>query len=76
MIASFIKNLATGIDGETYDPARVLWIVVCIGFVALAAFSVLHGNPFNPQDYGVGGGAILGGGGAGVGLKAKTEPQA
>lgn len=71
----FLKHMCTGIDGETYDPARVLWIAVSCAFVILAAYSVLHGNPFNAQDYGVGGGAILGGGGAGVGFKAKTEPQ-
>ena len=69
------QHLFTGKDGETYDLGRILWAVAAVGFVVFAAIAVLHGKDFNPQDYGIGAGSLLGGGGAGIGLKSKTEPD-
>lgn len=71
---SFIKHCLTGVDGRTWDLGRVLWALTGVAFVVFAAWSLLHGGVFDPQNFGVGAGTILGGGGAGVGLKAKTEP--
>ncbi len=70
----FIKHGLTGIDGESWDLGRVLWALIGVAFVVFAAWSLLHGGAFDPQNFGVGAGSILGGGGAGVGFKARTEP--
>ena len=71
-----IKHILTGIDGETYDPARVIWVAISFTFIVGALYGIFHGKDFNMQDFGIGSGALLGGGGAGVAVKSKTEPGA
>lgn len=73
-MSSLLKDLLTGIDGESYDIGRVLWFCCGIAFILFTGYDVYHGGHFDPNNFGIGSGAILGGGGAGVGLKAKTEP--
>ncbi len=49
-----------------WDTAKLMWVSLAVGFLVLAAVSVIvHRNPFVAQDYGIGAGALLGGGGVG-----------
>ena len=49
-----------------WDPAKIIWLSSAVGFLGLAGVSVIwHRNPFVAQDYGIGAGALLGGGGLG-----------
>ncbi len=75
LISTFFKHCLTGIDGETYDPARVIFFLGALAFIAYSGYTVWKLGTFDPQSYGLGFGGILGGGGAGIGLKAKTEPE-
>jgi hypothetical protein len=70
------KDCLTGKDGESYDIGRVLWIVGVFTFIGLSFYAVMRSGTFDPLNWGAGYGALLGGGGAGVALKAKTEPDA
>lgn len=72
---SFFKDILTGIDGESFDVGRVLWIMGVVAFVVLSFYAMYRGGAFDPLNWGTGYGAILGGGGAGIGFKAKTEPK-
>lgn len=70
-----IDNSITGIDGETYDPARICLSLGINVFMLLEFYNVVMlGNTFNAQDFGIGFGAILAAGGAAIGIKANTEP--
>lgn len=72
----FFRDLFTGIDGKTYDPARVYGGIAVVGFMLLSIIATIyHKQPFNAQDYGLGFGLLLTGFGIGVMAKAKTEPQ-
>ncbi len=71
---SFLKDILTARDGESYDVGRVLWAIGAVAFIALTAYAVYRGGAFDPLNWGTGYGAILGGGGAGIRLKAQTEP--
>ena len=71
----FLKDIITGLDGESADIGRLLWIVGALVFFALSIYAVYRTGTFNPTDFGTGFGLILAGGGAGIGLKAGTEPK-
>ncbi|MDE2098372.1 MAG: hypothetical protein KGL39_14050 [Patescibacteria group bacterium] len=49
-----------------WDTAKLMWVSSAVGFLVLAGVSVIvHKNPFVAQDYGIGAGALLSGGGLG-----------
>ncbi len=77
-----LRDMFTGIDGETFDPARVIGYgsaVAGVGtFLFNSAWAVVHSNTFDAQAYGIGFGAVCAGImaiGIGVGAKANTEPK-
>lgn len=75
-VLKVIDHTLTGIDGETYDPARICLALGINVFLFLEIYNTVYlHQPFNAQDFGIGFGAILAAGGAAIGLKAKTEPQ-
>lgn len=73
-ISKIIKDIFTGKDNKTYDIGRVLWFKASCSFVILTAFSIYKGGILDPIAWGTGMAAILGAGGAALGLKASTEP--
>lgn len=75
IIKKVVHDCLTGIDGVSYDPARIYGAMAVNVFFALALVDVLgNGQPFNAQSYGVGFGVLLAGFGLGVQLKKSTEP--
>lgn len=70
-----LKQLFTGVDNQTLDLGRVLWAAGAITFMGTAVYAVWKGQPFAPQDYGIGLGAVLAAGGAALKLKKDTEPK-
>lgn len=76
LVLKLLSDWLTGVDGKTYDPARASLLSAVAVFLFLAVWTVVYlKQPWNAQDFGIGLGAILTGGGAGVALKAKTEPK-
>jgi len=80
---TILKHMLTGIDGETFDPARVIGYGAATAGVGVFLFNsvwmTLHAHAFDPQAYGLGFAGVCTGimaVGVGVGVKAKTEPQA
>lgn len=55
-----------------WDLSRIMWAAVIIGFMANAAVAVFASHQFSAQDFGLGGAALLGGGGLGTMLHGKT----
>lgn len=75
-LRTFFVHLFTGVDNHTFDIARVLWAISCLVFLTLAVVHVvINKQPFSATDFGGGAAGVLGGGGLGVGLKAKAEPS-
>ena len=70
-----IKHSLTEEDNETYDLFRLSLAIAMIAFVGLAIYSVIKTGQFDMVGYGTGFGALLGGGGLGVGMRAKFEPR-
>lgn len=75
-IKTFLRNCLTGIDNNTFDIARVLWVLTCVAFLVLEFVHVIiNKQPFSGVDFGGGAAGVLGGGGLGVAVKKDTEPQ-
>lgn len=70
-----VKDMLTGIDGETIDPARVLWVIGTLVFYA-GAIQQMFLLKFDMQTYGIGMAAVLAGGGAAIKIKESSEPKA
>lgn len=76
LISRVIKDWFTGIDGESYDVGKALWVLASVQFCILAGWAiVVNKQPFNALEYGGGLGLVLAAGGAAISLKAKTEPE-
>jgi hypothetical protein len=71
----FIKHLITGIDNNTVDVARVLWIVGVVSFLGLTAFEVNKSGNFDMVNFAIAYSGLLAGGAAGVRIKSSTEPE-
>lgn len=71
-----INHLLTGIDGKTYDPARVLWVAGIVAYLVYAGYSVFVTNQFDMSEFAIGYSALLAAGAAGVKIKETTEPPA
>lgn len=70
-----LQQMLTGKDNVTIDFARVGAVGALAAGVVYAGIDVVaHGHGFSFSDYGVGVGAILGGGGLAVMAKRKDEP--
>ena len=74
-IATFMRQCLTGADNQTYDIGRFLWGIAFFVGIGLVIASFVTGRAFDLQQYGIGVGALLTGGGASLALKAKTEPK-
>jgi len=75
LLDTLIKHCLTGIDGQTYDLARVSWFFGSIFYLAMTAWNVLHkGLPFDYINWSIGFGTIMGAAGVTIKLKQDTEP--
>ena len=71
---TFLKQLLTGKDNQTYDIGRVTWLLGTITVIALAAFEVST-SQISLRELAEALGIISGAGGASVMMKKDAEPQ-
>jgi hypothetical protein len=70
-----VLQVFTGADNQTLDLGRILWFKMSLAYIGLTAFHIIaHHAAFDPVAFGSGAAAVLAGGGAGVAIKANTEP--
>ena len=76
MMSKILKDLMTGIDGESHDVGRYLWVISVLAGLAYAGYDLIWLNtPFNIVNFGIGVGSLLAAGGGALMLKAGTEPK-
>ena len=72
---AFFKSMLTGRDNLTYDVARTLMFLGGLVFLICTLIAVIKSLQFDMEKFGYGLGALLGGGGLGIGAKAHAEPD-
>jgi hypothetical protein len=71
----FFMKLFSGADNATVDLGRILWAKMSFVYCGASVYAIHAGQAFSPEMWGLGAGAVLASGGAGLALKAKTEPS-
>ena len=72
-IKRFFIDLFTEDDNRTWCIARVSSFIALLSFVGLGITHVVVNHAFQPSEYGVGIGSLLGGAGVLIGGKAATQ---
>jgi len=70
----FIRDILTGIDGQTYDNIRVGIAMALATVIGAAVTELVKGQSVDLLAFGGAVAAILGAGGFGISQKANTEP--
>lgn len=74
-IKGFFLDILTEDNNHTFCLARSCTLLACLTFCAISILHVVKGMPVNLSDFGVGFGALLGGGGVLIGGKAATQKE-
>ena len=75
-ILTWFKHLLSGKDNQTPDAVRVMGFVGFLQGMGLQFYdTVIRGNAFDLQAFGIGMGVLFGAIGAALGLKKDTEPD-
>jgi hypothetical protein len=76
LLKKVINDCFTGIDGETFDPARFLWFVGIVAFLVFASIELYRTGKFDMTNFAFAYSGLLAAGAAGVKIKESTEPVA
>jgi hypothetical protein len=69
-MSKLFKDILMEVGTNTYDISKLLWLIGVLVFLALSVYAVMKGQLWDPQEYGIGMGVVLAGGG--VATKFKT----
>jgi hypothetical protein len=69
LLGKVFNDILTELDGETYDVTKLLWVAGVMVYLILSIISVFKGQSWDPQQYGIGLGVVLAGGGAAIKLR-------
>ena len=73
MLRDNIRQLMTDSDNVTHDLYRYLAVISIAVGLSLSIYSVVKGQPFDMQTFGIGVGSLFAGVGVAIGLK--KEPK-
>lgn len=69
----FLQDILTEDDGKTYCIARISVLLGVLTLCLIGVINIYHGLIVDFSQFGIGFGAILGGGGVCIGGKAATQ---
>lgn len=72
MLRDILRQLLTESDNVTHDLYRYLAVVSIAVGLGLSIYSVIKGQPFDMQTFGIGVGSLFAGVGVALGLKKET----
>jgi hypothetical protein len=72
---TLVKDCLTGIDGESYDIARVSWVVTTMLISMGEIWNTYKGNHFDTQEFAAGIAILAAAHGAAIFAKKDTEPK-
>jgi len=72
LIKRFFKDMLTE-TSEQYDITRIAFLLIVLSFISLSVYDVITEHRIDYVAWATGAAAILGAGGASVGVRAKLE---
>jgi hypothetical protein len=76
LFKKLLKDISTGVDGESYDCIRLYTHFAVIAYIGLCISDFVIAHQFNYTAFGTGFAAIVAGSGVGIMAKKETEPKA
>jgi hypothetical protein len=70
-----IRDILTGVNGESYALVKVMGFMIVLVFLALEIASFIMGKPFDESGYGLGAGLVIGTLGTAIKLTETSEPK-
>ncbi len=70
----FVKDILTGLDGETYDTAKAAMWIGIFGQIGLSGYHIYKGLSIDFLAWGTGFAAIIAAAGVAIKLKENSEP--
>lgn len=75
-VKTFFTHILTGVDGQTFDIARVTWFISSLFYLGMTVYVVVYkGAEFNYVNWSIGLSSIMAAAGASIKLKENTEPK-
>lgn len=75
-IAKMIKHFLTAADGDTYDPARIVWAMGVLAFFGMSFYLlVMEAAKFSLSEWAASFAGVQVSGAGGVLIKSSTEPK-
>lgn len=71
----FIKDILTGVDGQTYDTAKAAMWTGIFGQIGLSGYHIYKGLTIDFLAWGTGFAAIIAAAGVAIKLKENAEPK-
>lgn len=76
-ILTLIKHCLTCVDGESYDIAKVCWVVGTFFFMGMTAVNIfVRQQPFDYVNWALGFSSIMAASSVAIKLKENSEPKA
>lgn len=73
-MTNFLKMISTEDDANAvFCPVRVVWLLGSLVFLGLSIYGAWQEKKFDPQQFGVGFGSLMGGSGASLYFKTKGD---
>jgi hypothetical protein len=76
LIRKFFRHSLTEADNQTFDVVRVSFFLSVISAISFAGYALWKSGTFDVMSFATGLAALIGGGGAGIGVRSKMEGPA
>jgi len=75
VIGRVLKGWFTGVDNQSFELGRFLWMLGVLSMIVFGGYAIFEGQTFDPVAYGTGFALILAAGGGAIAMKDRANPN-